>query len=135
MDKAFLNRFLADLLLVSHTCFIAFIVLGLILIVMGALCRWSWTRNFWFRLIHLLAIGFVVTETWLEAICPLTIWENDLREAIGSAIYSDTFVKHWLHKLIFYDFPDWVFTLSYTIFGALVLISWIGLPPKFPWNK
>jgi hypothetical protein len=49
---------LAELLLVFHFSIAAFIVLGLILVWIGALAQWSWVRNPWFRYLHLAAIVF-----------------------------------------------------------------------------
>jgi Protein of Unknown function (DUF2784) len=125
-------RILADIILVIHTVFVAFVVFGFILIIAGMVRRWAWTENFWFRLGHLGAIGTVTALTWCDKICPLTIWESRLREAAGGAAYSGTFVQYWLQKLIFYDFPPRVFTLAYTLFATLVLITWLAKPPKSP---
>ncbi len=126
---------LADIILVLHLLFIAFVIFGLVLIVVGMLCRWSWVRNFFFRLIHLLAIGIVVVQAWADRFCPLTTWENRLREAAGGVPYSGTFIQHWIHKLIFYDAPQGVFILIYTVFGLLVLAAWIVSPPRSPHIK
>ncbi|MBI3772792.1 MAG: DUF2784 domain-containing protein [Gammaproteobacteria bacterium] len=124
-------QFLADSLLVIHALFIAFVILGLVLIVTGMLRQWRWIKNLWFRVIHLLAIGFVVAESWFGRICPLTEWENRLREAAGGVGYSDSFIEYWLHEIVFYDLPPWLFTMAYTIFGILVLLAWILVPPRF----
>ena len=74
-------RIMADTILVIHASFVAFVILGFIFIILGALRPWAWVRNMWFRLIHLLSIGVVVLEAWVGGICPLTEWENRLREA------------------------------------------------------
>ena len=121
----------ADGLLIIHALFIAFVVFGLILIIAGLVRGWRWVRNPWFRFIHLGAIGSVVIQAWLNVICPLTIWENNLREKAGEAIYAGSFIRHWLHELIFYQAEAWVFTLSYTVFGALVVLAWYLAPPRF----
>ena len=44
---------LADLLMLAHACFSVFLVLGLILILAGMILGWRWTRNPWFRSVHL----------------------------------------------------------------------------------
>ena len=121
----------ADGLLIIHALFIAFVVFGLILIIAGLVRGWRWVRNPWFRFIHLGAIGIVVIQAWLNVICPLTIWENNLREKAGEAIYAGSFIQHWLHELIFYQAEAWVFTLSYTAFAALVILAWYLAPPRF----
>ena len=119
----------ADGLLIIHALFIAFVVFGLIFIITGLVRGWRRTRNPWFRFIHLGAIGFVVIQSWLNVICPLTIWENTLREKAGQATYAGSFIRHWLHKLIFYQAEAWVFTLAYCVFAALVVLAWYLAPP------
>ena len=34
-------------------------------------------------------------------------------------------------KLLFFDAPDWVFTVCYTLFGSLVLLTWYFVTPRF----
>ena len=97
----------ADIILVLHALFIAFVILSFILIVIGIVRRWQWTRNFWFRAANLLAIGLVAVNAWVGKICPLTIWENEMRETAGGDIYPGTFVGYYLQKIIYYDFRNW----------------------------
>lgn len=121
---------LADLILVTHSLFVAFVILGLLVILPGKIRNWRWVRNWRFRVAHLLAIGIVVAESWLGLICPLTEWENRTREAAGGTAYASSFIQHWLHKILFYDFSPWVFTMAYTVFGILVIAAWFFVPPK-----
>jgi len=44
--------------------------------------------------------------------------------------YSGSFIEHWLTQLLFYEAPGWVFTLAYSVFAALVLLTWWKYPPK-----
>lgn len=120
----------AEAVLIVHGLFIAFVILGLVLILIGAVRHWQWIRNRWFRLAHLAAIGFVVLQAWLGGICPLTAWESRLREAAGEAGYGQPFVEHWLHELIYYDIAPSVFTAVYTAFGMAVLLAWRLVPPR-----
>ncbi len=120
---------LADLILILHTAFIAFVVIGLLLILLGGALTWRWVRHRLFRIVHLIAIGIVVVQSWLGLVCPLTIWEMSLREKAGQVTYSESFIAHWLHEIIYFQAPEWVFTLSYTLFAGLVLLSWIWIPP------
>ena len=126
---------LADLILVVHALFVSFVVFGLAAVLLGKCRRWGWVRNLRFRLLHLAAIGVVVAESWLGLACPLTEWENLAREAAGGVAYSNSFIQHWLHEILFYDFAPWVFTLAYTVFGALVLAAWLLVPPEHPPRK
>lgn len=125
-----MHLFLADLILATHALFVAFVVLGLVAVLLGKYRRWGWVRNLWFRLAHLLAIGIVIAESWFGLVCPLTEWENRSREVAGGEAYSSSFIQHWLHEILFYDFAPWVFTAAYTAFGILVLAAWLLVPPE-----
>jgi hypothetical protein len=127
---------LADAVLIVHALFVAFVVFGLVLILLGLWLGWGWVRNFWFRIAHLAAIGIVVAQSWVGVLCPLTLWENALRRAAGDAGYSGSFIQHWLHELLFYEAAPWVFTLVYTAFGAAVVLTWVFGRPRsraLPW--
>jgi hypothetical protein len=53
-----MNPLLADIVLIVHFAFVAFVVGGLALVWIGAVLGWAWVRNFWFRAAHLAAIAF-----------------------------------------------------------------------------
>lgn len=120
----------ADGMLVGHVLFVMFIVFGLLLVFAGRLWSWQWVRNRWFRLAHLVGIGIVVLQSWFGMICPLTIWEMRLRAKAGEAVYEGAFIANALHELLYYRAPDWVFIACYTAFGALVVLSWLWVPPR-----
>ena len=130
MDAKQFYLIAADTILVIHFAFVAFVVLGLILVFVGKLLSWSWVRNRRFRIAHLAAIGFVVLQSWFSVICPLTLWEMELRDKAGGVTYPGSFVAHWLETLLYYRAPDWVFVLLYTLFGALVVGSWFWVRPR-----
>ena len=131
MTKQKLYLFLADTILVAHVMFVLFVVLGLVLIYIGHFRQWQWVGNFWLRLVHLASIIYVVLQTWFAVVCPLTIWEMQLRAKAGAVTYSGSFIQHWLQTLLYYDFPQWVFVVVYTVFGFLVFGSWFWVKPKF----
>ncbi|WP_249976652.1 DUF2784 domain-containing protein [Vreelandella olivaria] len=121
---------LADTILIIHVLFVAFVVLGLFAVYIGYFLKWGWVRNRVFRITHLCAIGYVVGQAWLGAICPLTTWEMALRAEAGAATYSGSFIQYWLQSLLYYSAPEWVFVLVYTVFGSLVLASWFAVRPN-----
>jgi hypothetical protein len=125
----------ADLILATHALFVAFVILGLAVVLLGKYRRWGWVRNWWFRLAHLAAIGIVIAESWLGMVCPLTEWESRSRLVAGGSAYSSSFIQHWLHKILFYDFEPWVFTVAYTLFGIFVAAVWLLVPPDKPQIK
>ena len=121
---------LADLVLAIHVAFILFVVGGQVLILAGWALGWSWPRHWWFRLLHLLAIGFVMLQAWVGVICPLTTLENFFRDAAGIATFENGFIRYWVRELVFYTAPGWVFTLVYTVFAGLVALTWLVYPPR-----
>jgi hypothetical protein len=122
-------QLLANAVLVAHLGVVLFIVAGLVLILLGGGLRWDWVRNFWFRLLHLVAIGYVVAESMFGIECPLTTLEQWLRVRAGQGGFQDDFIAHWVGQLMFYHAPPWVFTAAYSIFGLLVAASWIIVRP------
>ncbi|WP_245800923.1 DUF2784 domain-containing protein [Vreelandella utahensis] len=121
--------FLADLVLLVHGLIVAFGVFGLVLFIIGGIRGWHWVCNPWVRWLHLVTIGFVVVQAWLGQLCPLTIWEHELRRAAGQSAHDQGFIEYWVNALIFHDLPGWVFLLGYTVFGVLVAATWCWLPP------
>jgi hypothetical protein len=122
--------FLASAVLVVHAGVVLFIVGGLILIVLGGRYRWPWVRNFWFRALHLAAIVYVVAESWLGIVCPLTDLEQWLRARAGQPIHEGDFIAFWLGKLLFYQAEPWVFIAAYSIFALAVVYSWVTVRPR-----
>jgi hypothetical protein len=123
---------LADVVAVFHGAYIAFVVGGFALIVIGAMRRWQWTRAFWFRVAHFGAIAFVCVEEIAGRMCPLTSIESQLRGAGGETEYSGDFVGYWVDRLIFFDFSPRVFMFVYVVFGLLVAAAFVLAPPKPP---
>ena len=119
-------HWLADLILIVHFAFVLFVTGGLLLIWIGALAGWRWVRNFGFRIAHLAAIAFVALEALLGMVRPLTAWEDALRGAPSET----SFIARWLHRLLYYSFPDWVFTTAYLLFVLAVAATWRYVRPQ-----
>lgn len=130
MDATLPYQLLADLVLALHSGVVVFIVLGMVLIVAGNLRGWRWVNHFWLRFVHLAGMLSVVIGTWLDITCPLTDVERWLRIKANAQTYSGSFIEHWLQQLLFYDFAPWVFALTYTLFGLLILALWWIFPPR-----
>jgi len=124
-------RLMADAVLVVHLAYIAFVVGGLILILIGAALRWQWVRALRFRMLHLAAIAIVVLFVQVGVACPLTSIEASLRQHAGQQHYADEgWMEYWLHELIAFDIPSWAFTLAYTLFGVAVAATFLLIPPR-----
>jgi hypothetical protein len=117
---------LADALLVSHFLIAAFIAGGLPLVWLGAALRWPWVRNPWFRYLHLAAIVFVAAEALIGIACPLTVWEDLLR----GGVRAETFIGRWVQRLLFYQAPEWVFTVAYVAWAAATAATLALVPPR-----
>lgn len=130
-------RAAADAVLVLHAAVVLFVVGGLVLVVAGNLLRhaaggprWPWVNRSWFRLLHGAAIATVVAQAWLGITCPLTTLEWWLRAQAGQAMPDQGFIELWLHRLLFYAAPPWVFAAAYTGFGLAVAAAWWHWPPR-----
>src|SRR4051812_42703632 len=116
----------ADALLLFHFALAAFIVGALPLVWLGAGLRWRWIRNPWFRYLHLAAILFVASEALLGIACPLTVWEDVLR----GAVRPESFVARWVHRLLYYQAPEWLFACAYLGWAAASLFTLRAVPPR-----
>ncbi len=121
---------LADAILLLHVVVVIAVVAGQALIMIGALRGWRWVRRYWLRLAHLGCILFIAMQSWMGALCPLTVWEQALREQAGAATYRAGFIEYWLGRLLYVEAPWWAFVLAYTAFAALVAATWWWAPPR-----
>lgn len=118
---------LADLVLAIHFLFVLFVVGGLLAVWVGAALGWGWVRDLRFRIAHLAAILFVAAESLVGIACPLTLWEDFLRQA-GAG--QGSFVQRWVGRLLYYNLPEWMFTVVYVLFALLVLASFLLVRPR-----
>ncbi len=120
---------LADTLLALHVGIVLFVVGLLPLVLAGGALGWRWVRHRGLRLTHLCLIVFIAAQAWLGQLCPLTVWEQDLRRAAGQGGYTESFIEHWLSRLLYWDLPWWVFVAAYTGFAVLVAAAWWWVRP------
>src|SRR5262245_20412217 len=84
-------QILADVTVVLHLLFVAFVMLG------GLLVAWR-RRLVW---LHLPAVAW---GAWVELAgwtCPLTPLENWLRQQGGQAVYASSFVERYLIPILY----------------------------------
>ena len=84
-------RLAADVVLVIHFAFIAFVVAGGILVARWPGLAWA----------HLPAAAWGAYVEIAGRICPLTYLENRLRVRAGEAGYSESFIEHYLLPIIY----------------------------------
>jgi len=100
-------RLLADLVLILHAGFVAFVMLGALLVL-------RWPRIAWF---HVPAVLWGAGIELLGGLCPLTPLENHWRRLAGELGYPGGFVEHYVIVL----YPDGLTRQVQLALGALVL--------------
>ena len=122
---------LADAVVILHLGYVAFVVLGLLAVLLGYVMQWKWVRSPWFRITHFSMIAVVVIESLLSITCPLTTLENYLRMQGGQTLSGGSFVGRLVHGILFFDLPPSFFTVAYCAFGSLVLATFFLVPIEF----
>jgi hypothetical protein len=117
---------IADAILVVHFGIVLFIVGGLVAVWIGAAADWRWIANPWFRYPSPGRDRVRGGEALIGMACPLTVWEDALRG--GARV--DSFVGRWVRALLFYQAPEWVFTLAYVAWAAATLLTLRFVPPR-----
>lgn len=130
--KPYVYTCTADLLVALHLAYVAFVILGQVAILAGWAAGWGWIRNFWFRVLHLAAIGGVALEAVFGITCPLTAWEHGLRRLAGQRPEEISFIGRLLREILFVDVPQETLNLVYVVFALLVLATFVWIPPRRP---
>ena len=100
---------LADLVLLAHAGFVAFVVLGGLLVL-------RWPRLAW---LHLPAVAWGVGIEFTGTICPLTPLENHLRALAHQQGYAGGFVEHYVFGLLY---PEGLTRSVQLALGVLVVV-------------
>ncbi|HSD10474.1 MAG TPA: DUF2784 domain-containing protein [Candidatus Binatia bacterium] len=113
-------RVLADLVLLAHAAFVAFVVLG-------GLVALRWPRCAW---IHLPSVLWGVIVEYAGIICPLTPLEIFLRSRAGEPGYRGDFLGHYLTALLY---PENLTRGRQIVLGVLalginaIIYGWIAM--------
>ena len=108
-------RLLADLTMLVHFTFLAFVVFG-------GFLAWKWPRVIWAHLL-LAAYGFATIAFSIR--CPLTDVEDWARTRAGEAKLTGTgFIDHYIEGVLY---PQEYTRLLQAAAAAVVLGSWLGL--------
>ncbi|WP_374470672.1 DUF2784 family protein [Phenylobacterium sp.] len=121
-----MNAALGQLVLLLHLLVIAFNVLGLVAIPVGARCGWDWVRIRAWRALHVVSWVVVALQAVLGRACFLTVWQDGLTG--GGA--QDPLIMRAVNRLIYWPLPMWAFTAMYLALFALVLALWRAVPPR-----
>ncbi len=112
---------IAQVILYVHFVIIAFNVLGLVVIPLGAWAGWRFVRLAWLRLLHLGIMAVVAGQALAGRACFLTIWEDELT---GNRTAPAPLVARWIDGLIYWNIPIWGFAIFYSgLFLYLVALT------------
>lgn len=120
----------ANIILFIHLLFVLGIIVPIPLIILGNLFKWQFVRNPWFRNIHLALVGYLILQTVIRIACPLTVWEQELRTLAGQQSYTGSFFAYWADRLLYYNFPPWVFHIIYFCVAVLIVALYFIVPPQ-----
>ncbi len=101
--------FLADIVTIIHLLFILFVIFGGFLVL-----KWRWIIYF-----HIPAAVWGALIEFKGWICPLTPWENQLRQAGGEAGYSGGFIEHYILPVMY---PENLTQEIQVILGIFVIV-------------
>ena len=103
-------RLLADLVLIVHGLFVAFVVFG------GLLALWKR----WIAYLHLPALAWGALVIGMGWICPLTPLEISLRQQAGQQGYGGGFIEHYVLALIY---PEGITRVTQIVLAALLIVG------------
>ncbi len=103
-------RLLADAVVVIHLGFVAFVVLG------GILVR----RRRWVALVHVPCAVYGAAIEVGGWVCPLTPLENRLRALAGDRGYTGGFVEHYLIRVLY---PEPLTARAQAVLAVLVVAA------------
>src|SRR5688500_19014254 len=101
-------RAAADVVVAVHLAFVVFVLLGGLLVF-----RWRWLA--W---LHVPAAIWGALIEYAGWICPLTPWENALRQRGGLAAYSGDFIGQYVLPLLY---PERFTRRAQIVLGSLAL--------------
>ena len=141
----------ADCVVALHLGYVAFVLVGQLLILLGIGLGWQWVRNLRFRVVHLLMVEVVALEGAFNIYCPLTYLEQALRawsegnefapydwDEEATAAPQDqadagdnrTFVGRLLDSILFLEgVPQRVLDRWYVVIGIAALAIFLAFPP------
>ena len=123
-------KLLADTLVAIHLKWILFMLAGFVLTVRG-----FWRKGFFdrwlFRTLHLCGIVFVGILGLLGRYCPLTIWENALRERCAQRlVYPGSFIIHYIEKIVYPSVHPLIIQVPTTFIAVFTVAAFVFRPPE-----
>jgi hypothetical protein len=116
-----LYRLMADFVLVLHAAFVAFVMLGGLLVL-------RWPRAAW---VHLPAVLWGAGIEFFGGLCPLTPLEIQLRRLAGDQGYDVGFIEHYIVALLY---PDGLTRNVQIALGLLVVAVNLAIY-RYAWRR
>jgi hypothetical protein len=105
---------LADLVLLAHLAYLAFLPIG-------GFLAWRWPKVLPFH-VAAVVVGLISVTVGFD--CPLTSWEQSFRRRGGQRAYTDGFVDHYLNGHVYPHGYAWLVQL---VFAICIVVSYAGL--------
>jgi hypothetical protein len=121
---------LAAAILALHLLVIAFNVVGMVIIPIGAWRHWTFVRAALWRFAHVVSMAAVAVQAVAGRACFLTLWQDQLSGARG----SEPLIVRTVNALVFWPLPAWMFTALYVVLFAYVLALLVIVPPRLSWR-
>jgi hypothetical protein len=115
-------RLLADLVLLGHAAFVAFVVLGGFAVL-------RWPRLAW---IHVPVVLWGAGIEFAGGVCPLTPLENHWRRLAGEGGYAGGFVDHYVTAFLY---PDGLTRDQQLVLGFAVLAFNAAVYARLLWRR
>ncbi len=108
---------LADCVLLLHFVFVLWVMLAILTTRHRPLRRWF----------HISCLVWAILVEWTPWPCPLTMLENRLELKANVQTHQDSYLLHYLDKLIYPDVPGTVLTFVAVAFCAWNLALYMGV--------
>jgi hypothetical protein len=109
-----IDRWLADLVVVTHFLFVAFVAIGSLLAV-------RWPALVW---LHAPVVAWSAAIVTIDFTCPLTSLEKLLRRRGGTSSYRGGFVDHYIRDVVY---PDELTVHARVIVGLTITAGYLVL--------
>jgi hypothetical protein len=119
------DEFIADLLMLAHAAYSLFVVLGLMMILLGMVLGWRWSRNRYFCIAHLAATTFLMVRVWTSLACPFSTAENAFRSRITVPCPLGDAFHDVLHHCAFRGTNPGYMAASTMLLGILALAVFV----------
>jgi hypothetical protein len=113
-----------------HVAIVLFNVFGLVAVPLGAWRGWRFVRIFWWRALHLAALGIVALQAVLGRACFLTLMESGLLQRAGETGSDSPLIQRWVSELIYWPLPMAFFVVLYLAVCGYALALWWLVPPR-----